>query len=117
MRSFSSSISQFQIPNQCASQSWRTDCASVTSAPVDVVAAWSIAIVCTRKRVPAPEPLWGDKIDRKRSRIDAVEITERATQPVSWCISWAHDVRLRRRRAEKNEAGALISPAEALRQT
>lgn len=46
--------------------------------------------------------------------VDAVEVAEGAMQPVSWCDSWVHDVRLRRRRAQKNEAGTLMSPAEAL---
>lgn len=46
--------------------------------------------------------------------VAAVEVAERAMQPVSWYISWVHDVRLRRRRAQKNEAGTLMSPAEAL---
>ena len=49
--------------------------------------------------------------------IDAVEIAERAMQSVSWCVSWVHHVRLRLLLAQKNEAGTLMSPAEALHQS
>jgi hypothetical protein len=48
--------------------------------------------------------------------IDAVEVAECAMQSVSWCVSWVHDVRFRRLLAQKNEAGTLMSPAEALHQ-
>jgi hypothetical protein len=48
--------------------------------------------------------------------IDAVEVAECAMQSVSWCVSRVHHVRLRRLLAQKNEAGTLMSPAEALHQ-